>query len=278
MAKQRDPHVGIKRFALKASERYRRIVSESAVWAHEVVEGHEKSGQRNDAIEVFEAGAWSSVELVGAIETFDQLLECAVSFALGIEVFQADNSVFREHVISGVLASGGIISDDGAVVRRQAIGDQAAEAAFRGAWRAVATGEQSQSRFDATGVGDVISADGAVTLSDDEPGVMGKAFDLDIGFIGRTCADRLGAVCIDELAEIGGGSVDVVDDRLVRDGDVKHARESLRGHSSAEAEADGEGKAQTNGMQVVMDAVKINGSIRRPGRREIISRKMIFSE
>lgn len=248
------------------------------MWAHEVVEGHKESGESDDAIEVFEAGTWSSVELVGAVEAFDQLLEGAVSFALGIEVFQADNGVFCEHVISGICACGGIISDDGTVVRRQAISDQTAEMAFRGVWRAVATGEQSQSGFDATGVGDIVATDGAGILSDDEPGVVGKAFDLDVSLVGCTCADRIRAVSIDELAEIRGGSVNVIDDRLVRDGDVKNTLESLSGHSSAEAEADGEGKAQPNGVQVVMDAVEINGSIGRPSRSDIFGSEMIFSE
>ncbi len=81
---------------MQASQRDRRIVFETAVRAHEVVEGHEERGQRNDAIEVLEAGPWPRVELVGAVETFDQLFKRPVFLALRIEVAQADDGALGE--------------------------------------------------------------------------------------------------------------------------------------------------------------------------------------
>ena len=44
---------------------------------HEVVIGDEEGGEGNGAVEVLEPGAWSGVELVGAVETFNELLELA---------------------------------------------------------------------------------------------------------------------------------------------------------------------------------------------------------
>ena len=131
MAKQLDPHLWVERFALQASQRHRRVGFEPAVRAHEVVEGHEERGQGNDAIEVLEAGPWPGVELVGAVEAFDQLLEGAVFLALGIEVAQADDGALGEQILLGVFADCGVVGNHGAVVRGQPVGDQFGGRALR---------------------------------------------------------------------------------------------------------------------------------------------------
>lgn len=67
---------------------------------HEVVEGDKESGQRGSPVEVLEAGAWPRVELVGAVESFNQLLKHPIDFALGIEVPETNNGVFGEYLLS----------------------------------------------------------------------------------------------------------------------------------------------------------------------------------
>ena len=53
-------------------------VTESGVRSEEVVVGDKESGENNRAVEVFEAGPGSCVELVGTIEAFDDLLELSI--------------------------------------------------------------------------------------------------------------------------------------------------------------------------------------------------------
>lgn len=75
---------------------YWTFVSETGVSSEEVVVGDEEDGERDGAIKVFEAGSGSGVELVGAIKTFDDLLERSVVGAFFILVFQAyDGSSFN---------------------------------------------------------------------------------------------------------------------------------------------------------------------------------------
>jgi len=131
LAKQLDPHLGIELFALQASQRSRRIGFESTVRAHEVVEGHEECGQGNDPIEVLEAGTWPGMELVGAVESLDQLLEGPVLLALLVEVSQADNGTLGEHILVGVFAYSCVVCNHGAIVRGQSVGDQFSGLALR---------------------------------------------------------------------------------------------------------------------------------------------------
>ena len=173
--------------------------------------------------------------------------EDAVGFALGVEVLQTNDGAFGDHVRLGSILGSVIVGHDGGVVRRQSIGDELAGITFGGVRRTVASVEQSQSRLGAPVVREVISADGPSVLSDDEPGVVGFGFDLDVGFIRRTGTAWGGAVGIDKSGQIAGRSIDIVDDGLMRDGNVKDAFEGLSGHAGAEAEADGKGEAESHG-------------------------------
>ena len=196
---------------------------ELTVRSHEVVKSHEECGQGYGSVEVFEASTRSRVELVGTVQAFHELLEDAVSFAFGVDVFQTNDGAFGDHVRLGSVLGSVIVGHDGGVVRRQSIGDELAGNAFGGVRRTVASVEQSQSRLGAPVVREVVAADGPSVLSDDEPSVVGFAFDLDVSFIRRTGTAWGGAVGIDKSGQIAGRSVDVVDDGLMRDGNVKDA-------------------------------------------------------
>ena len=215
MAKQVDPHLGIERFALHATQLHWWFLLQVAVRAHEVLEGHEERGQGNNAIEVLEAGPWPGVELVGAIEAFDQLLEGAVFRALRVEVAQADNGALGEQILLGVFTHSSVVSHHGTIVRGQPVGDQFDGGALRRVRRPVATVDQREGRFGLSAVGKVVAADGTGVLLDDESGVVGEAFDLDVGLISSTGSPGHWSVGIDEAVQIAGGGIDVVDDGLV---------------------------------------------------------------
>lgn len=176
------------------------------------------------------------------------------------------------------MAGSDIICYDGTIVRRKPVGDQVTELTFRGVRGSITVVEQCQSRFGIPGVRDVVTADRSSEFRDDEPGVVGVAFDVDIGFVSRAGTRGRRAICIDEIVQITGGSVDVIDNRLMRDWDIEDAFESLRGHPGAEAEADREGQAQTDGMEIIVDAVEVNGGIYRSGHGKGFGSEVVFAE
>ena len=57
--------------------------------------------------------------------------------------------------------------------------------------RPVAAVDQREGRFGFSAVREVVATDGAAVLLDDEPGVMGEAFDLDVGFVSGAGALRV---------------------------------------------------------------------------------------
>jgi hypothetical protein len=60
---------------VEVREMHRGSITETGVRSEEIVVGDKESGENNRAVEVFEARPGSCVELVGAIEAFDDLLE-----------------------------------------------------------------------------------------------------------------------------------------------------------------------------------------------------------
>lgn len=98
MPDQLDPLVGIERFAFEAFELDGRFMPEASVGPHKVVVDDEEGGERTGSVEILEPGAWAGVELVSAVEPFDELLVFAVGFAFSIEVLQPNDGVLGEDV------------------------------------------------------------------------------------------------------------------------------------------------------------------------------------
>ena len=69
----------------------RHAVLECAVRSEEVVVGNEQGGQRYGTALVLEAGPGSGVELVGAVETLDELFEWAELLRFVVFVLQPDD-------------------------------------------------------------------------------------------------------------------------------------------------------------------------------------------
>ena len=105
---------------------------------HEVVVDHEEGGERAGSVEILEPGPWAGVELVGAVEPFDELLVFAIGFAFGVEVLQADDGAFFEDACSSFFDGCSVVGNDGAVVGGQSVGDEFCRIAFRRIGLAVA--------------------------------------------------------------------------------------------------------------------------------------------
>jgi hypothetical protein len=97
---QLDPLVWIELFAFEAVELDGRFPAEFSVQPHEVVVDNEECGERTGAVEVLEPVAGPRVELVGAVEPFDELLVFAVGLAFWIEVLESDDGAFVEDALA----------------------------------------------------------------------------------------------------------------------------------------------------------------------------------
>lgn len=278
MPDQLDPLVGIELLAFEAVEFDGRFPVEIAVRPHEVVVDDEERGERAGAVEVLEPGAGAGVELVGAVEPFDELLVFAVGLAFGVEVFESDDGPFVEDARAAFFDGCGVVGGDGAVVGGQSVGDEFAGGAFGILWGSVAVVDQREGGLGTAGFGEVPAADGAAHLGDDEPGVAGDAVDLDVGFIGGAGVFGLRRILIGEVAQVQRGGVGVVDDGLVRDADSVDPAQGVGGHAGAEAEADVVGQAEPDGVQAVVDAVEVDGGFFQALEPQIFRGVVVFAE
>ena len=211
--------VGIERFAFEAFEFDGWFFAETAVRSHEVVIGDEECGECAGSVEILEPGSGPCMELVGAVEPFDELFVFAVSFAFGIEVFESDDGALFEDVHSALFDGGGVVGNDGAVVGGQAVGNEFAGGTFGIFGLSEAVVDQREGRFGPACFGEVPAADGAAGLGDDEPGVAGDAVDLDVGFVRAAGVFGLRCIFVREVAQVQRGCVGIVEDGLVRDAD-----------------------------------------------------------
>lgn len=214
-------------------DEYRALIAQAGVRSEEVVVGDKESGKGDGAVEVFEAAPGASVELVGAVEAFDDLRELAIFGAFVVLVFEADDGAAFKWW-SCVLFSGLMVNGvDSGVIGRIAVTDEFDDGIF---------GDGSESFFESdesivrsSGVRDVIGMDSAGVGSDSEPGIIPLVEDADIGFIrGGTRVDGSFMMEIELMAEDGSG-IGVVENGLMRDGSLKDVFEHVSRHSRAEA-------------------------------------------
>lgn len=187
---------------------------------HEVVECNKESGQCTSSVKGLEAGPWAGVIFVSSVEALNKLFELAVFSAFLVQVFKPDDGFFGQFV--GVVGDVFIIGQDGRIVGRVAIGDE-----FRGrvstSRLTVAVVEQREGRLHFSFLGEVVSANSSGFRVNDEPGVSPLSIDNDVGFIGGGDIGGRRAIRIDIRRQVGGGGTDIVQDGLVRDGDVEDA-------------------------------------------------------
>ncbi len=91
--------------------------------SEEVVVGDEENREADGSVEILEATASTGMELVRAIQTFNQLLERSKVFGLFVLVFQADNDALLDPV-DGFALGVEVDGMDGGAVRGKTIGDK----------------------------------------------------------------------------------------------------------------------------------------------------------
>ena len=76
----------------------------AAVGSQEVVVSYEESSENDSAVGVFESAACASVELVGTVEAFDELLEGPVLSTFIVIIGESDDleTIDRFFIIFGV--------------------------------------------------------------------------------------------------------------------------------------------------------------------------------
>lgn len=212
---------------------HRALITKRGVRSEEVVVGDEESGKCYRAVEVFEATPGAGVELVGAVETFDDLLELSIFGAFLILVFQADDGTAFQRLSCFFFAGQIVDGVDSGVIGRVAVTDEFDDSVFGDGSDGFV--ESDEGVTSASGIRDVIGMDSAGFGSDGEPGVIPSVEDADIGFIsGGTRVDGTFMMEIELMAEDGGG-IRIVENGLMRDGSLEDIFEHVGSHSCAEA-------------------------------------------
>ena len=163
--------------------------------------------------------------LVGTVEPFDHLLEWTVLRGDGIVVGKSDDLGDLEgKVFSRLFCE----FHGGEWIGAVAVGDELELfREFRKSPEGHAHGEDAGA--DAPVVRDLVADDGAGRRIHDEPDVGFEAADFDVGLISGEHIPFFVGILIDEGLDADSGSLAVVGDLLVGDGDVVKVFESLRG-------------------------------------------------
>lgn len=162
--------------------------------------GDKEDGESDGAIEVFEAGSSSGVELVGAVKAFDDLLELSVFGAFLIFVFQADDGSSFQPWRSALREGWLIDGVSGRVIGGVAVADEFESFVFRKGSDGFGKGDEGIAG--STGIRDVIGLDGAGCGADGEPCIIPSVHNADIRFItGDDGIERAFMVHVEFMAE-----------------------------------------------------------------------------
>ena len=192
--------------------------------SEEVVVGDEENREADGSVEILEATASTGMELVRAIQTFNQLLERSKVFGLFVLVFQADNDALLDPV-DGFALGVEVDGMDGGAVRGKTIGDKSDALTGRDGSNGFV--ECDLGVFGAPIIREMVSVDGTRYGADGEPGVVPFATDADVGFVGgKQRIDQAFVMGVELVAEHG-SMLGVVKNGLVRDGDLKNVSEDM---------------------------------------------------
>jgi len=143
---------------------------------------------------------------------------------LFVLVFQADNDALLDPV-EGFTFRVEVNGMDGGAVRRKAIGDQPDGLTGRNGPNGFV--ECDLGVLGASIIGDVVGVDSTRYGADGEPCVIPFASDADVGFVGgKQRIDQTFVMGV-ELVTEHGGVLGVIEDGLVRDGDLKDISEDV---------------------------------------------------
>lgn len=218
---------------VEVHEMHRASITKRGVRPEEVVVSDEESGEGDRAVEVFEATPGAGVELVGAVEAFDDLLELSIFGAFLILVFQADDGTAFKR-LSFALLPGLIVDGVGSgIIGGVAVADEFDDSIFGDSSESFVQSDKGVTS--ASGIRDVIGMDSAGFGSDGEPGVIPLIEDTDVRFIsGGTRVNGAFMLEIELMAEDSGG-IGVVENGLIRDGSLEDVFEHVGRHSCTES-------------------------------------------
>lgn len=208
---------------------------ERMVRTEEVVVGDEQGGQGDCAAGGFETAGGAGVEFVGTVEPFDEFFERAEFFRFGIEVLQADDLFMRDfEVLTGLVQEA-----DAGGIRRIAVGDER---------RVLVCGSGTQGFLHSDGRRqgiargiDMVGGDVASARRNEEEDVSVFAGDFDVGFVaGLSGVDRAFEPHIEAVA-VRSGRKGIVEDGLIRDGDLEDVSENISRFASRDAQGDVKG-------------------------------------
>ena len=192
------------------------------VGAQKVVVGDPEGQVIVGTVDAVEAVGRPVGGLVGAVEAFDHLLEGTELFRHLVVIGEADDLGDGEPELFAKLMEELL---GGQWVCAVAIGDEA-EALWKLLEVAESHAHGQDARADAAAVRDAVSKDGALCGVHDEPDIGLEAADLDVGLVsGEGIAGAIVIAVYERLVAVG-GSLAVVCDLLVRDG---NAVEVLKG-------------------------------------------------
>ena len=195
------------------------------MWAQEVVVSDPEGEVIAGAVDAVKTVCRAVGSLVGAVEPFDHLFERAVLCGDSIVVGKTDDLCdFESKGISELFCEFHCSEGIGAV----AVGD---ELEF---FRQLSKVSESHAHgedagADAAAVGYLIADDGAGGGVHDEPDVSFDAADLDVCFICSKNGSLFVRIAVEKGFDADGGSLAVVGDLLVGDGDVIEVFEGLGG-------------------------------------------------
>lgn len=193
------------------------------------------------------------MELIGAIESLDDLFELAVLSAFGVLVGQADDGAALEWQGSALKESRVIDGMDGRVIGRIAVAHELGSGVL---WcGSDGFRESDEGMLNTSGVGEVVSVDCAGGGADSEPGVIPAVGHADVGFItGDARIDRTFVMTIERVAE-DSGLGQVVQDRDVRDTDAEDMLEHVGAHARTQAIRHGQGQNEAKSVETAVNTV-----------------------
>lgn len=226
--------------------------------AFQEVEPGDKEGDKDDgAINGFESVGFLIFFFEGSVEAFDELLEDAVLFGFGVEVFQADDFFVMQ--VEAILFCE-LMSE---LIDGVSVGDeeQMDEVIFQEAGMDFldVLEESGPCGLGVAVQADVLAGDELLFGDIGEDDIAPCSGDTDVGFVHDEVMVDVDGGFLGEGAESEGGGFDVVEDGLVGEGDGIEVEESLFGFSCGEAELDVEVEDQADDGEGVVDSGEVDG-------------------
>ena len=228
------------------------------VRAQKVIVGNPEGQVIVSPVDVVKTVCMAVGSLIGAVEALDHLFEGTVLCGDGIIVGKPDYLGYFERKVFTKLFDE---FHGGEWIGAVAVSDELK--LFRQLCKALeghAHGEDAGS--DTAVVRYLVSDDGACCRIHDKPDVGFDAADFDVGFIGGEHIPLFVRILVNEGLDADSGSLAVIGDLLVGDGDVVEVFQCLGGFAQGEPKVDVEGQAQGHDMCIMLSEFEGRGVFR----------------